>query len=70
MDECGVALLLLVRQRHPGLDSEQALPSPPALRAGALGMNDAAAGPHPVDGTGFDGLLGAETVPVQDLALE
>src|SRR5215204_6223026 len=70
MDECWVALLLLLGQSHPGLDSKEALPSPPPLRAGALGMHDAAAGPHPVDGTRFDGLLGAETVPVQDLPLE
>ena len=70
MDECGVALLLLVRQRHPGLDPEQALPGPLALRACALRMHDAAAGPHPVDRTWLDGLLGAETVAVQDLAFE
>src|SRR4051794_1698726 len=57
MDECWVALLLLLGQSHPGLDSEQALPSPPPLRAGALGMNDAATGLHPVDGTGFDDRL-------------
>src|SRR4051812_38467795 len=62
MDKCWVALLLLLGQSHPGLDSKEALPSPPPLRAGALGMLDATASPHPVDGTRFDGLLGTEAV--------
>ena len=33
-------------------------------------MHDAAPGAHPVDRAGLDGLLRAQGVPVQDLALE
>ena len=66
----GIALLLARGQRHPGLDAEQALPVSLALLGGALGMDDAAAGAHPVHGAGLDGLLGAQAVSMQDLALE
>src|SRR5215203_588735 len=65
-----VALLLLLRQRHPGLDAEKALSTTPPVRARALGMHDAAAGPHPVDRPWFDGPFGAQTVAVQDLTLK
>src|SRR4051794_36033004 len=70
MDESRVALLRLLWQSHPSLDSEQALAGAPSRRTGSLGMHDPAAGSHPVDGTRFDGLLGAETVAVQDLPLK
>ena len=38
MDEGWFALLLLLRQRHPCLDPEQALPGAPTLSASALGV--------------------------------
>src|SRR4051812_29416603 len=70
MDEGWFALLMLLRQRHPCLDSKQALPGAPALSASALGVHDAPARPHPIDRTWFDGFLGTKTVAVQDLTLE
>ena len=58
------------RQRHPGLDAEE----PGAARftsvRGALGMDDAAPGRHPVDLARADGHLRAEAVAVHDLAIE
>jgi hypothetical protein len=40
------------------------------LRRGALAVDDAAAGHHPVDVAGGDRLHGAERVAMQDLAIE
>src|SRR6185312_13006924 len=42
----------------------------PQLRRRALGMDDAAAGGHPIDRAGADRLHAAETVAMHDLALE
>src|SRR5918995_1341405 len=65
-----VALLLLVRKCHPGLNSEQALSTSPAIWARALGMHDASGGPHPIHRPRFDGLFGTKAVAVKDLALK
>ena len=63
-------LLLGGRQRHPHLQAVQVVALGAALRAGALGMHDAAARGHPVDLAGPDRRRGAEAVAVHDLAVE
>src|SRR5262249_13476263 len=65
--EGGLALFVLKRQRHPGLDSLQTIAVSARLLE-ALGMGDAAARDHPVDLTGTDCLLGADAVAMHDLA--
>ena len=68
--EGGIALLVALGQRHPGLDAEQLLPRALALGGGALGVDDAASRAHPVYRARLDGDVGAQRVPVVDLPLE
>jgi len=70
MAERGIGELVLFRQRDPGLKALQARAGAAQLRRGALRMNDAVPGGHPVDVARRDRLHGAEAVAVQDFALE
>ena len=69
MGEEGRGLLVLGRQRNPGLDAVHGAALGARLLE-ALGMRDAAAGDHPVDLVGLDGLLHADAVAMHDLARE
>src|SRR5688572_335523 len=58
------------RQRNPALDPVQVAAVPANLRTGALRVRDAAAGDHPVDVAGTDGLRRAQVVAVKELPSE
>src|SRR5207302_8856654 len=60
----------LFRERDPSLQALEARARAAQLRRGALRMNDAVPGGHPVDIARCDRLHGAEAVTVQDFALE
>ena len=64
-----VGLLVLVGQRHPGLDAVQRAALGARLLE-SLGMGDAAAGDHPVHFFGLDGLHHAHAVAMHDFARE
>jgi hypothetical protein len=70
MGEGGLGLLVVLRQRHPGLDAEEPGFALAERRRRSLGVNDAAPGRHPVDRARPDRLHRAEAVAVQDLAVE
>jgi hypothetical protein len=57
-------------QRDPDLDALQALRAPACLGIGAFGVDDAAAGRHPVDVAGRDRLDEAEAVAMDDFTRE
>src|SRR5437867_1166142 len=63
-------LFVLGRHRYPALQAVQVLAAHAALGRGAFGMNDAAAGRHPVDLAGADGLRGPEAVAMHDFAIK
>ena len=58
------------RQRHPASAAVNGAAVAAQFGAGALGMDDAAPGRHPVDFARADRSDGAETVAVHDLAVE
>src|SRR5262245_1311239 len=70
MLEEGLALFMLLRQRHPGLDAGDGRTGRAQLRRGALGVGDAAPGVHPVDVARLDRLRRAERVALEDAAFE
>src|SRR5262245_34783221 len=63
-------LLSTLRQSNPGLNAEQLRSRRIAGVRGALRMNDAAAGCHPIDFTRLDWLHCAEVIAVHNLASE
>src|SRR6185369_5214153 len=65
-----LALFMLLRQRHPGLDAGDARTGRAQLGRGTLGVGDAAPGVHPVDGARVDHLRRAERVAMEELAFE
>ena len=64
-----LGFLVFVGQRDPGLDAVHRAALGARLLE-ALGVRDAAAGDHPVDLVGLDGLLHADAVAMHDLAGE
>src|SRR5690606_18897151 len=66
--EARVVFLLRLRECHPGLDAEEALPSPSPFLVCALGVDDASPGLHPVDRAWLDLPVGAQAVAVPDAA--
>ena len=65
--ERGVGLLVLVGQRHPGLNAVQCAALGARLFE-TFGMRDAAAGDHPVHFFGLDSLDNAHAVTMHDFA--
>src|SRR5438445_7567093 len=70
MMERGFSLFVSQRQRDPQLKTVQPRALLASIGVGALRMDDAAPGRHPVDVAGPNRLLRAEAVPVNDLTLE
>src|SRR5262247_64598 len=68
MRKGGRNLLAALRQSNPGLNAEQLRSRRIAGVRGALRMNDAAAGCHPIDFTRLDWLHCPEIIAVHDLA--
>ena len=70
MRESRGSFFILDWQRDPQLQAMQRLAAIPVVGRRALGMNDAAAGGHPIDGAGSDRHGAAEAVAMHDLAIE
>src|SRR5262245_6891676 len=70
MHETGGRLLELPGQSRPQLDAMIGIGLTAQRFRLTFGVHDAAAGRHPVDGTGFDLLLIAQAVAVHDCAFE
>src|SRR5271165_1163638 len=66
--EAGRGLLLSFRQGDPRLNSQYAVATLSRFGGCPLGMGDAAPRHHPVDVAGTDDLIGAEAVPMLELA--
>jgi hypothetical protein len=58
------------RQRRPQLQAVRAVRHADQIGRRTLGVHDAAAGRHPVDGARFDALVGAQAVAVIHRALK
>ena len=70
MCELRISLFVLLGQRDPDLYAVEFLAPISELVIGAFGVDDAASGGHPVNRPGLDGLHAAETIPMNDRALE
>ena len=70
MHEAGINLLRLYRQRRPQLDAVVDVACLRQRLRATLGVDDAFAGRHPVDGAWLDLLHRAQTVAVHDGARE
>ena len=69
MGEGGDRLLVVLRQRHPGLEAADRLHGAARPLRGPLGMGDAAAGGHPVHVARPDLLQAADAVAMDDRAV-
>ena len=70
MREVRVRFLVLLRQRNPDLNAVEFPALFSELVIGTFGVHNAASGGHPVNRAGLNRLHAAETVPMNDRALE